>query len=165
LQNAEIAYRMISINFRNIGDEVVDRITEQTHKLCGQEHVLLFCLSHDDCNGMVVRLGWKPYHANTPVEVCAQYMEDWHAGCTIGLVCTSMLNCCLDYPQVQLFYHLGIPWDSVNYGQAIGWLSQDRLHGESIIYFDPAKCHTIIGEDSFGQMAIHETLHDKDTCR
>jgi hypothetical protein len=148
-----------------IEDAVEKRVSERTQLLKGRERALLFCLSRPECDRMAGKLTWRPYHADISIDDRDAYLQEWRSGKVLGLVCTSMLNCCLDYKEVRLVFHLGVPRDAVDYWQAIGRASRDHIRGESIVYFDPTKCRIIKGPDPFGEAAIHDTLRDSATCR
>lgn len=94
-------------------------------------------------------------------------MALWKGGSVFGLVCSSMLNCCLDYPDVRYVFHLGPPRDVVDYYQAIGRLARSGYIGLSIVYFNPAALRKVMGvwDDLFGQQVIYELLSDTLLCR
>jgi hypothetical protein len=162
----EIVHSMIPLEQNvNIEEVVAKKVLERVWALKEPERALVFCLSRSECDRMSILLGWKPYHADVSTENRSQYLKEWRLGGVKGLVCTSMLNCCLDYHAVRLIFHLGIPRDALDYSQATGRVSRDNSRGESIVFFDPKKCRAIKGPDPFGEGAIHQTLQDDTTCR
>ena len=107
-------------------------------RLCKDaERVLLFCNSRDECDRMQTRLGWRPYHSSISIEDRSKAMKAWKDGTVLGLVSTSMLNCCLDYPYVRYVFHLGPPRDVIDYYQAIGRAARAGGVGTAITYFNP----------------------------
>jgi hypothetical protein len=166
-ERAEIAHTMVPVNQtdQDMERSIAERIEKTAATLQKSERVLLFCLSRVECDRMADVLKWKPYHSDILPETRSEYLKDWRVGKTLGLVCTSMLNCCLDFPAVRFIFHVQIPRDAVDYVQAVGRVSRDGSRGESIVYFNPSKCRMISGEDDFGEAAIHDTLRDDSTCR
>lgn len=146
---------------------VAKNIISATRPLKDAERALLFCNSRDECDRMVELLGWKPYHSSIAVEERSESMKLWKDGAIFGLACTSMLNCCLDYPSVRYVFHLGPPRDVIDYYQAIGRASRDGGVGKSIVYFDPMSLPRQIGNsgDLFGKQVIYDMLHDRSCCR
>lgn len=143
----------------------VDRIQALIPSLAAEDRMLLFCLSHSDCDQMAKALGWQPYHAHVILEDRAESMRKWKAGEIQGLACTSMLNCCLDYAHVRYVFHLGPPRDAIDYSQAIGRCSRDGRHGTSIVYHRPRRpWHKSTGEDKFGVTVIHGMINDPSMC-
>jgi hypothetical protein len=133
------------------------------------ERALLFCNSRDECDRMAKLLGWEPYHSSIPIEERSEGKKSWKKGAVLGLACTSMLNCCLDYPYVNYVFHLGPPRDAVDYYQAIGRAARaDDGVGKSIVYFDPALLERpadVSGNDLFGKRIIYDMLRDTSLCR
>ena len=165
----EISQHFIPIqgDLTDLENEVAKNIASRTRALKGTERALLFCSSRDECNRMADLLGWKPYHSDIPIEGRSEAMKLWKEGSTFGLVCTSMLNCCLDYPNVCYVFHLGPPRDAVDYYQAIGRLARLCSVGVAIVYFNPASLRKWIGngDDLFGQEIIPDMLADILLCR
>jgi superfamily II DNA helicase RecQ len=118
----EIAQAMMPIPVRegDFEEAVANRVILATCLFKDDERALLFCNSRDECDRMGRWLGWRPYHSSVSTEECSEAMKLWKDGAVIGLVCTSMLNCCLDYPHIRYVFHLGPPRDVVDYYQAIG---------------------------------------------
>ena len=132
------------------------------------ERALLFCNSRDECDRMAKLLGWRSYHSSITVEERSKGMKSWNDGVVLGLACSSMLNCCLDYPSVSHVFHLGSPRDVVDYYQAIGRAARAGGVGKSIVYFDPSslvKPAQVNGSDLFGRQVIYDMLQDKSLCR
>ncbi len=106
---------------------------------------------------MAELLGWKPYHSLVSIEKRSEWKKLWQDG-VLGLVCTSMLNCCLDYSDVRYFFHLGSPRDAVDYYQAIGWLAHSGGVEEAIVYFNLGLLEKLICltpiDDLFGKQII-----------
>jgi superfamily II DNA helicase RecQ len=161
----EIAQRMVPLTSRDMEKTVADNIKSITQGFHEQDRALLFCLSHDECDRMVKLLNWKPYHASIPIDERSRYMEMWRKGEIVGLVATSMLNCCLDYPTVHVVCHLGPPRDVVDYYQAIGRVARNGEPGQSIVYFDPTRLKKPTGDDPYGHLVIYDMLRDNSTCR
>lgn len=165
----EICQRFISIQgeVADLENEVANNIASLTCALKGTERALLFCNSRSECDRMVVLLGWKPYHSDIPIEDRSEAMKSWKDGTTPGLVCTSMLNCCLDYPDVRYVFHLGPPRDAIDYYQAIGRIARACNVGLSIVYFNPASLWNKIKQtdDPFGRQIIFLMLADTSLCR
>lgn len=166
-ERPEISHMMVPLNqtTSDIEGTVAYKIKELTKNLKGDDRALLFCVSRAESDRMAQKLQWKPYHSDISLTDRSQYMQQWRSGIIPGLACTSMLNCCLDYPAVRFIFHLGVPRDAIDYWQAIGRGSRDGCRGESIVYFQTEKCRKITGEDLYGQGAMHETLRDNSTCR
>jgi len=166
----EISQKMIPIRTSR-GDfeqSVVEKITSTITFSNKAERALLFCNSRDECDRMAGLLGWRPYHSSISVEERSEGKKSWKDGAVLGLACTSMLNCCLDYPYVNYVFHLGPPRDVVDYYQAIGRAARAGGLGESIVYFDPAsleKPTDVNGNDLFGRKIIYDMLHDTSLCR
>lgn len=164
----EISQEMIPIpgNPNDFEDIVAKNITSATHLLKDAERALLFCNSRDECDRMVRLLGWKPYHSSISIEEHSEAMKLWKDGAVSGLACTSMLNCCLDYPSVRYVFHLGPPRDVVDYYQAIGRAARDGSVGKSIVYFHPMllQGHAGSSSDPFGKQVIYDMLHDRSLC-
>jgi len=114
---------------------------------------------------MAALLNWRPYHSWILVEDHAENKKLRLRGDTVGLVCTSMLNCCLDYPSVRYIFHLGAPRDATDYYQAISRCGRDGKPGYAIVYYDPGSLKKFCGDDLFGANVIYETLRDNTTCR
>src|SRR6202035_1104005 len=110
----------------------IKAITQEFHH---HDRALLFCWSHDECDRMAKYLGWKAYHASVPLDERSQIMKMWVNGEVQGLACTSMLNCCLDYPSVRTVFHLGQPRDVIDYYQAIGRAARNGSPCQSVVYF------------------------------
>ena len=146
---------------------VANNITSATCLLKDTERVLLFCNSRDECDRMARLLGWRPYHSSIPVEERSEAMKLWKDGAILGLAATSMLNCCLDYPNIRYVFHLGPPRDVIDYYQAIGHSARAGGAGKSIIYFDPASLKKVMGDahDPFGRGIIYDMLCDTSLCR
>ena len=164
-ERPEIVHRMVATGQTNFEAKVAAQILDLTCHLAENERMLLFCLSRPECDRMAALLKWPAYHSDISLAMRASHLHQWRQGIVIGMACTAMLNCCLDYPSVRYAFHLGIPRDSVDFWQAIGRVSRDGQGGESIVYFNPAKCRKIRGQDDFGEAAIHETLRDNSVCR
>jgi hypothetical protein len=165
----EISQQFIPIqgDLADLENEVANNIASLTCSSKDTERALLFCNSRDECDRMAVLLGWKPYHSDIPIEDRVEAMKLWKGGSTFGLVCTSMLNCCLDYPDVRYVFHLGPPRDVVDYYQAIGRLARVCSVGTSVIYFNPTSLRKWMGngDDPFGQQTIYDMLVDASLCR
>jgi superfamily II DNA helicase RecQ len=110
---------------------------------------------------------WKPYHSSIPIAERSEAMKGWKGGVVTGLACTSMLNCCLDYPSVRYVFHLGPPRDVIDYYQAIGRAGRDGGVGKSIVYFDPMSLTgpARSSSDPFGKQVIYDMLRDGSLCR
>ena len=161
----EIAQKMVAMSSQDIEKTVATNITSITQQFHGPDRALLFCWSHDECDRMAQLLNWKPYHASIPLEERSRYMKMWVNGEVLGLACTSMLNCCLDYPSVRAVFHLGPPRDVIDYYQAIGRAVRNGTNGQAIVYFDPTRLKRIAGEDPYGAGVMYDTLRDNFTCR
>jgi hypothetical protein len=165
----EISQEVIPIQGdTNFFKEVVAKnIVSATRLLKDSERALLFCNSRDECDHMAKLLGWQPYHSSVSMEVRSESMKSWKDGAVNGLACTSMLNCCLDFPSVRYIFHLGPPRDVIDYYQAIGRAARDGGVGKSIVYFDPMSLQRPIGSlnDPFGKQVIYDMLHDRSLCR
>ena len=167
----EISQKMIPIRDSDCGDfeeRVAKHITSTITFSNKAERALLFCNSRDECDRMARLLGWEPYHSSISIEGRSEGKKLWKSGAVLGLACTSMLNCCLDYPYVNYVFHLGSPRDAVDYYQAIGRAARAGGVGESIVYFDPASLEKpvdISGNDLFGKQIIYDMLHDRLLCR
>jgi superfamily II DNA helicase RecQ len=94
----EITQKMISIRSDDIESVVATNIKSITQQFKEEDRALLFCWSHDECDRMARLLNWKPYHVSVPLENRSEFMKVWKHGVVRGLAATSMLNCCLDYP-------------------------------------------------------------------
>jgi hypothetical protein len=166
----EISQEMIPIRAGQEDFErtVANDITSVVSFSNAAERALLFCNSRDECNRMAKLLGWKSYHSSVSIEDRSEVMQLWKDGSVQGLACTSMLNCCLDYPHVSCVFHLGPPRDIVDYYQAIGRGARAGGIARSIVYFNPAslqKPASISGNDIFGKQVIYDMLHDTSLCR
>lgn len=166
----EISQKMIPIQADpgEFEETVAKNITSTINFSNEAERALLFCNSRDECDRMAKLLGWRSYHSSISVEERSESMKSWNDGDVLGLACSSMLNCCLDYPSVSLVFHLGSPRDAVDYYQAIGRAARAGGVGESIVYFDPSslKKHTQVDRpDLFGKKVIDDMLQDKSLCR
>ena len=162
----EIAQHMIPIALKgsdNLESIVVKEISTLMAQLVGDNRMLLFCLSHEDCGQMGMLLDWKPYNSAISLENRSKFMNMWWDGLIPGLVCTSMLNCCLDYPAVRFVFHLDAPRDAVDYYQAIGRCARDGKPGTSFVYYVPRNGTGPSGEDPFGRSVIWEMLHGSGT--
>ena len=149
-------------------DIVANNIASATRLLMDTERALLFCNSRDECDRMVrlLPVGWRPYHSSISVEERSEEMKLWKDGAIVfGLAATSMLNCCLDYPNIRYVFHLGPLRDVIDYYQAIGRSARAGGIGKSIIYFDPASLTKPMGDDPFGRGIIYDMLCDKSLCR
>jgi superfamily II DNA helicase RecQ len=107
-------------NNQALNVSVMSKIQALIPDLDEKDWMLLFCLSHNDCDTMAQFLGWMPYHSHISLEQRVQSMQMWKKDQIWGLACLSMLSCCLDYPHVRYVYHLDLPCDAVDYAQAIG---------------------------------------------
>ena len=165
----EICQEMIPIQGDPNNFEVVvaKNITSLTSLLKDGERALLYCNSRDECDRMARLLGWQPYHSSISMEDRLEWKKLWKDGGVKGLACTSMLNCCLDFPSVRYVFHLGSPRDVFDYYQAIGRAARDGGVGKCIIYFDPMSLHRPIGSlsDPFGKQVIYDMLRDGSLCR
>jgi len=165
----EICQQIIPMRMEqaDLEERVAKHIVQTTRLAKSHERALLFCNSRDECDRMSALLGWMPYHSSVPIEDRSKAMASWKDGRVFGLVCSSMLNCCLDYPDVRYVFHLGPPRDAVDYYQAIGRLARSGRIGLSIIYFNPALLRQVMGDgdDLFGQQVIYFLLSDFLLCR
>jgi hypothetical protein len=165
----EICQRIIPMYHEqaSLEEEVAKHIVLTTRLAKSHERALLFCNSRDECDRMSALLGWMPYHSSISLEDRTKAMASWKGGSVFGLVCSSMLNCCLDYPDVRYVFHLGPPRDAVDYYQAIGRLARSGYIGLSIIYFNPAVLRQAVGDgdDLFGQQVMFFLLSDTSLCR
>jgi Helicase conserved C-terminal domain len=160
----EIAHKMIPVHSKNMEETVAANIVKLTEKFRKDDRALLFCLSHEECDRMAELLGWKPYHASIPLDRRSDFKKMWAKGEIAGLACTSMLNCCLDYPSVRIVFHLGPPRDAIDYYQALGRAARNGEPGLSIVYFDPSHLK-VVGDDPFGRSVIYDMLRDESMCR
>ena len=167
----EISQKLIPIR-ANHGDferTVAESIKSTISFSNRTERALLFCNSRNECDQMAELLDWKPYHSSVSIEERLEWKKLWQDGGVLGLVCTSMLNCCLDYSDVRYVFHLGSPRDVVDYYQAIGRAARSGGVGEAIVYFNPASLEKLIGlspdDDLFGKQIIYNMLHDRSLCR
>lgn len=166
----EIQQRLVLIedakDNQALNASVTSKIQALIPDLDEKDRMLLFCLSHNDCDTMAQSLGWMPYHSHISLEQRAQSMHMWKSGQVQGLACTSMLNCCLDYPHVRYVYHLNLPRDAVDYGQAIGRCARDGNMGTAITYYRPrSQPPRPDGEDLFGRSVIVQMVKEPNTCR
>ena len=166
----EISQKMIPIQAdpsefeQTVANNIISTITPSNEA----ERALLFCNSRDECDRMARLLGWRPYHSSVSVEERSEGKKSWIDGVVLGLACSSMLNCCLDYPSVSYVFHLGPPRDVVDYYQAIGRATRAGGVGECIVYFNPSSLERpaqVIGSDLFGKQVIYDMLQDKLLCR
>ncbi len=167
----EISQKMIAIRaYHGEFEQTVAENIKTTITFSNKtERALLFCNSRDESDRMVELLGWKPYHSSVSIEERSEWKKLWEDGGVLGLVCTSMLNCCLDYSDVRYVFHLGSPRDVVDYYQAIGRAGRSGGVGEAIVYFNPALLNKLIGlsanDDLFGKQTIYDMLRDGSLCR
>ena len=99
-ERPEIAQRMVAVRSNDMEQTVAANIRSITGNFNDDDRALLFCWSHDECDRMAERLDWKAYHASVPLDERSKYKKMWIDGEILGLACTSMLNCCLDYSSV-----------------------------------------------------------------
>lgn len=167
---AEISQEVISIQAQQpefekiVAAKIISTISFSTKA----ERALLFCNSRDESDRMAKLLCWRPYHSSIPIEDRSEAMQLWKDGAMCGLACTSMLNCCLDYPYVRYVFHLGPPRDVIDYYQAIGRAARAGGTGKSVIFFNPAclrKPSQSDQTDRFGKQVIHDMLLDASLCR
>ena len=156
---------MVAVPSNDMENTVAAKIRATTEHFHDNDCALLFCWSHDECDRMAERLGWKGYHASIPLDERSKSMKMWIDGESPGLACTSMLNCCLDYPSVRTVFHLGQPRDAIDYYQAMGRAARNGEPGKSIVYYDPARLKKVTGEDPYGAGVIYEMLKDNSICR
>ena len=164
----EISQYMVKLDSSENQESVVaKRVLDLERTLVGMERMLLFCNSREECDRMAGLLRWKSYHSDVPLEDRSKFMKMWKEGTTIGLVSTSMLNCCLDYPSVRYVFHLDAPRDAMDYYQAIGRCARNGNFGTSVVYYVPRTGQGPTGDDPFGKRVIWEMLHGKNTgdCR
>jgi hypothetical protein len=165
----EISQAMIPIQVSELDFEeaVASRVISAARLCKNAERVLLFCNSRDECDRMARWLCWRPYHSSISAEERSEAMKAWKRGEVVGLVCTSMLNCCLDYSHVRYVFHLGPPRDAFDYYQAIGRAARAGGIGTSIVYYDPVSLHKPHEDinDPFGRRVIYEMLSDELLCR
>jgi superfamily II DNA helicase RecQ len=114
-------------------EAISNSIVSATRLFNHGERALLFCISRDECDRIARRLGWRPYHSSISGEARLQAMKLWKEGAMVGVVCTSKLHCCLDYPYVRYVLHLGFPRNIVDYSQAVGRAARAGGIGTSII--------------------------------
>jgi superfamily II DNA helicase RecQ len=168
-ERPEIAHTMIAVDEENSGldleDTVVHKIKASIKRLGAEERILLFCLSRQECDRMAEKLGWKAYHADVDVADRLRHLQAWRSGEILGLACTSMLNCCLDYSAVRFVFHLKAPRDVMDYAQAVGRGSRDGQRCESIVFFESTKGRKDLQDDPFGEGAMRDTMQDPYTCR
>lgn len=146
--------------------EVSRRITDLAGRLQPQERMLLFCLSHGQCDRLATLLNWHPYHSHVTREDRSKSMDAWQRGSIVGLAATSMLNCCLDYPHVRYVFHLGLPRDAMDYYQAIGRCARDEAKGISHVYYDPNDMGSAAPrQDPFGRGVIMQMARKDTVCR
>ena len=104
----EIAHRMIPVHSKDMEKTVAGNILSFIQCNFGvEDRALLFCWSHEECDRMAELLGWKPYHASIALDMRSDFKRMWILGEILGMACTSMLNCCLDYLTVRAVFHLG----------------------------------------------------------
>jgi hypothetical protein len=165
----EISQAMIPVqaDLCDFEEIVAKNVASATRLLKDAERGLLFCNSRDECDRMAKLLGWRPYHSSISIEERSEAMKLWKGGAVVGLVCTSMLNCCLDYPYVRYVFHLGPPRDVVDYYQAIGRAARAGGIGTAVVYFNPAFLWKPAGDgnDPFGRRIIYDMLCDASLCR
>ena len=163
----EILQAMIQVNESDFEEAAAKHVISASGRCKDAERVLLFCNSRDECNRLARRLGWRPYHSSISTNERSETMKSWKDGEVVGLVCTSMLNCRLDYPHVRYVFHLGPPRDVVDYYQAIGRAARMGGIGTSIVYFNPLSLRKPSGggDDPFGGHVIYDMLRDKSLCR
>jgi hypothetical protein len=162
----EISQTIVAILSEDTEKTVAAKIQSVTQQFQRKDRALLFCRSHDECDRMAAHLGWRPYHASIPPDDRSRYKKAWEQGSIVGLACTSMLNCCLDYPNVRIVFHLGPPRDAIDYSQAIGRTGRNGEASQSIVYFDPTRMKKPTGEeDPYGYGVVYDTLRDNFTCR
>jgi superfamily II DNA helicase RecQ len=165
----EIAQKFVSLRVDSGDLEriVSEEISSIARCMKGTERALLFCNSRDECDRMASLLGWMPYHSSIAGDDRSESMKLWKNGTTLGLVSTSMLNCCLDYHNVPYIFHLGPPRDAVDYYQAIGRSARAGGVGTSIVYFNPLSLRKPKsgGIDRFGELVIYDMMHDTSLCR
>jgi superfamily II DNA helicase RecQ len=96
----EIAHQLIPVrvDWGDFEEAVAKHIISLVHPLQDAERALLFCNSRDECDRMAKLLQWLPYHSSVSTGERSEAMKKWRNGIVVGLGCTSMLNCCLDYP-------------------------------------------------------------------
>jgi hypothetical protein len=156
---------MVPVHSKDMEKTIADGIVSLTQQFHGQDRALLFCWSHDECDRMATLLGWRPYHESISLQEHSESMKMWVNGDILGLVCTLMLNCCLDYPLVRIVFHLGPPRDAMDYYPAIGRVARQSNIGQAITYFDPTRLKKVDGEDPFGASVIYDMLRDNTRCR
>lgn len=164
----EIGQRMTAIEAMPSGDieePVVAQVSSFVKSLKGLERALIFCASRKEYDRMADLLRWKPYHSSVPPEDRSRHLRQWKDGLIAGLACTSMLNCCLDYPCVKFVFHLGPPRDIVDYHQAIGRLARNGKPGTAIVFYDPHALREPDNNDAFGSSVIYDMLCDESLCR
>lgn len=165
----EISHDMIPIQagLADFEETVANKISSAMHCLKDGDRALLFCNSRAECDRMARLLGWRPYHSSISLEERSEDMKLWKDGTVLGLACTSMLNCCLDYPDVRYVFHLGPPRDVIDYYQAIGRAARASGVGKSVVYFDPVSIRRPREDenDPFGKRVIYEMLYDESLCR
>jgi superfamily II DNA helicase RecQ len=123
----------IHVQESDFEEAVANRVISVTSLCKDAERALLFCNFRDECDRMARRLGWRPYHSSVSTKERSEAMKLWKGGAVVGLVCTAMLNCGLDYPHVRYVFHLGPPRDIINYYQAIGRAARGDGIGTSIV--------------------------------
>ena len=161
----EISQTFVALLSEDMEKTVAAKVQSITQQFQRKDRALLFCWSHDECDRMAELLGWKPYHALIPPDDRSLHKKTWEQGGIVGLACTSMLNCCLDYPNVRIVFHLGPPRDAIDYSQAIGRTGRIGEASQSIVYFDPTRMKKPTGEDLYGCGVVYDTLRDNLTCR
>jgi hypothetical protein len=160
--------RIVLDHARELEDVVAENVLALQSELVGKERMLLFCLSHKDCDRMAELLHWKAYHSHISLEDRSAHMMLWKEGSIKGLACTSMLNCCLDYSTVRYVFHLEAPRDVVDYYQAIGRCARDGKLGTAIVYYTPCRGgRESTKDDPFGKSVLWEMLHGRtvNQCR
>ena len=161
---SEIAHKMIAINRQYFEDEIVTRIKALVSSLRGQQRCVLFCRSYQECNQMADKLGWKSYTSIMSLQQRNQAIQVWLEGDTRGLVSVSG-ECYLDYPQISVIFHLGVPENSILYVEANTLHRRNGGCTDSYVFFDPTEVTNVTGEDHFGKGVVHDTLSDNTTCR
>jgi len=66
----EIAHRMIPVHSKDMEKTFAGNILSFIQRNFGvEDHALLFCWSHEECDRMAELLGWEPYHVSISLDM------------------------------------------------------------------------------------------------
>lgn len=158
-----ISYSIYARKKKDIVPAVAREIERIRIRGGGQDRILVFTRTINDCNDFASTLRGLPYHSRVSTKDQIANVEKFRDGSVDLLVATTSFGIGVDISNIRECFHIHSPFTLNNFRQESGRIGRDGQPAEARIFFD-FEDSTSSSAHLLGKDPIYDLLRLRNTC-